>query len=95
MKSGDLIRPIRAGLDSLKGVAYLDIWTWDNPHDTTDHAAWAGKWRHDQVGILLEGRREVSSGLGHTGGYVMLEVLLDGNVKWVLSDEVEAIDETG
>ena len=94
MKTGDLVRPVRAALADLRDVAYLDTWVWKEPEEIIAHDVWAGKWQHDQVGILLEGRHEVDGGRSNPTGYVMREVLLDSRAIWVPEEEIEAIDES-
>jgi hypothetical protein len=93
MKPGDLVRPVRASWPDLHGVAYLDTWVWDRPEQIIAHDAWAGKWPHDKLGILLEGREEQHGGPSNPGGYIMLEVLLEERVIWVPEEEIEAINE--
>ena len=88
MKPGDLLRPFRAGwcAATLQKTAHLDVWS--------DDFSWAGKWQHDQVGILLTGRRQIGEGSGDPNGYVLIEVLLNGRTVWAVEEDVEVINET-
>ena len=84
MKPGDLLRPKRWHQAHNVPTTYLDVWDrpdgWDN---------WQGKWEHEQIGVLLEGRHVA----GVEEEYAFVEVLLNGKVCWVIEDEVEVLDE--
>jgi hypothetical protein len=93
MKPGDLVRPVRAAQSDLRSVAYLDTWVWKEPEEVIAHDAWAGKWRHDQIGMLLDGRHEVNGGRSNLVSYVMREVLLEDRIVWVVEEEIEVFNE--
>ena len=94
MRTGDLVRPVRAGWseEMLRNASYLDVWDNDSGGEIK-HDTWAGKWEHDQVGVLLEGRRLISEDPNdpNTHTYTMVQVLLSGRLVWVVQEELEVV----